>query len=413
MTNSFRSRERDRGRAFATPAIRFVCIVVAALHATMPIAAQSPAAQQATPPGWVFTPSIGVAEVFDSNVLLSTEGSDGPSDFLTTVSPRAALGFRGRYSTFQLDYLSAYQLYQQLSELNALDQRLNTSYRQLLTPRVSLVARNSLSKSPTTDALDLPGVVFRRQGVTMDDFRGGIEARLTEHTTLRSDYTFQWLKFDDDDVQSPIDALERGGLAHGVATEVDHVLSPRVTVGARHEMRHATVDNEPDFGVQSAMGTAAWRIDRRLTLSGGAGYAWLATNGPTASDSAPTFQVDLNRSGSRLGWNVGYRRSFLPSVGFGGTFQNQEFQAGAFGPITRRLDWGASTSVLDADPLTGGARGLRSIFARSSVRYLATRWMRIEGYYIAVLQDTGRTGGKINRSRLGFQIVTTTRTRIR
>jgi len=66
-------------------------------------------------------------------------------------------------------------------------------------------------------------------------------------------------------------------------------------------MRHATVDNEPDFDVQSAMGTAEWRIDRRLTLSGGAGYAWLATNGPTASDSAPTFQVDLNRTGSRLG----------------------------------------------------------------------------------------------------------------
>jgi hypothetical protein len=414
MTNSFRSRERERGRAFATPAARFVCIVVAALHATMPIAAQSPpSSQQATPPGWVFTPSIGVAEVFDNNVLLSTEGSDGPSDFLTTVSPRAALGFRGRYSTFQLDYSSAYQLYQELSQLNAFEQRLNASFRQLLTPRVSFVAKNSLSKSPTTDALDMPGVVFRRQGVTMDDFRGGIEARLTEHTTLGSDYTFQWLKFDDDDVQSPIDALERGGLAHGVATEVDHVLNSRLTIGGRHEMRHATVDNEPDFDVQSAMGTAEWRIDRRLTLSGGAGYAWLATNGPTASDSAPTFQVDLNRSGSRLGWNVGYRRSFLPSVGFGGTFQNQEFQAGAFGPITRRLDWGASTSVLDADPLNGAARGLRSIWARSSLRYLATRWMRIEGYYVAVFQDTGRTGGKINRSRVGFQIVTTTRTRIR
>jgi len=69
--------------------------------------------------------------------------------------------------------------------------------------------------------------------------------------------------------------------------------------------------------------------------------------------------------------------------------------------------------VLDADPLNGAARGLRSIWARSSLRYLATRWMRIEGYYVAVFQDTGRTGGKINRSRVGFQIVTTTRTRIR
>jgi hypothetical protein len=395
--------------------------VLIVVQAALPLAAQSPAApqqEQRTPPGWVFTPGIAVAQVFDNNVLLSTEGSDGPSDFLTVVSPRAALGFRGPRSTFQLDYAGGYQLYQQLSALNAFDQRLNASFRQLLTPRVSFFSRNSLSRSPTTDEVDMPGVLFRRQGVTMDDFRAGIDGRLSEHTTLTTGYTFQWLEFDKDAIESPLDPLERGGIAHGAITQIDHVLNPRLTIGAEHEMRFATVDNARDFAVQSAVGTADWRIARRLTLSGGAGYSWLSTTQNTAenldtSRSAPTFRVALDKTGELLAWSVAYRRSFLPSVGFGGTFQNQEFQATAFGPISRRVGWSASTSVLNADPIDNVLPGLRSIWARGSLAYSAARWMRVEGYYVAVFQDTSRAGGRINRSRVGVQVVTSKRTRIR
>ena len=85
--------------------------------------------------------------------------------------------------------------------------------------------------------------------------------------------------------------------------------------------------------------------------------SWLATNLGDDTRSAPAFRVSLSRSGARLAWNVGYRRSFLPSFGFGGTFENQEFEASVFGPITRRLDWSASTSVREADPLTTSELG--------------------------------------------------------
>ncbi len=50
--------------------------------------------------------------------------------------------------------------------------------------------------------------------------------------------------------------------------------------------------------------------------------------------------------------------------------------------------------------------GLRSTWARPSVWYRATRWMRIEGYYTAPFQDSQRAGGKVNRSRVGVQVVT-------
>ena len=79
-------------------------------------------------------------------------------------TPRGALGYRGRRSMLQFDYQGSYQLYQQLSELNAFDQRSNASFRHRVTPGVTFFAQNSFSKSPTTDEIDLPGVEFPPPG---------------------------------------------------------------------------------------------------------------------------------------------------------------------------------------------------------------------------------------------------------
>ena len=244
-------------------AIAVVVIGALAMPASLPLSAQSRATQdQSAPAGWVFTPGIAVAETWDNNVLLSTEGSESAGDFLTAISPRAALGFRGRRSTFQLDYRGSYQLYQELSELNAFDQRLNVYYRHRLTPRVAFVAKNSLSRSPTTDEVDIPGVVFRRQGVLMDDFRAGLEAQTEQRTTLNGAYTFQWLKFDNSDVPSPVvEALERGGHAHGAVAEIDHVLGPRLTVGGR--VRDAARDRRPGPRVRRAERAGNGRLAAR------------------------------------------------------------------------------------------------------------------------------------------------------
>jgi hypothetical protein len=401
--------------------------VALASWAVLPLAAQSQANQpQSAPAGWVFTPAIAVAESFDTNVLLSTEGSETASDFLTAVSPRGALSFRGRRTTFQADYRGSYQLYQELSELNAFDQRANASFAYRLTPAHTIFARNNLSQSPSTDEVDIPGVTFRRQGVLLDDFRAGVESRLSQRTSLSAAYNFQWVDFKESDLLLTVDPLRRGGHAHGASAELDHVLTPRLTVGAEYEMRHGTVDEIRGFDVMNALGTVGWRLNERLELSAGAGLSSLVTSvsGDLVTSvlderrSAPAFRVGLAGTGSRFGWNVNYRRSFMPSFGFGGTFDNEELQAGFISTLTRRLDLTGSFSIRENDPLTHDdivteALGLRSIWARSSVSYLATRWMRIEGFYTAVFQDSQRPGGRVNRSRVGIQVVTSTRTRIR
>jgi hypothetical protein len=398
---------------------------IAAFALTGSLSAQTTRTTQPTAPGWVFTPSIGVAETWDSNVLLRGEGSGSLSDFLTAVNPAGALGYRGKRATFHIDYRGSFYLYQELSDLNAFDQREAVDYRYRMTSKVSFFARQSLSKSPTTDDVDIPGVEFRRQGVLHNDIRSGLETRFNSRAVLTASYNFQQVDFDDDPLL-PLDALRSGGHAHGASAQFDYRLGPRASVGAEYDMRHATVDVIRNFDVMNTMGTVDYRLNERLQLSGGAGFSRLATSDVEASRMAPAFRVGLNGTGARFAWNVSYRRSFLPSFGFGGTFENQEFLAGFLAPLTRRLDWSSTLAIRESDPLVrtndplladdpllNGDLGLRTIWARSSISFLANRWMRIEGFYNAALQNSQRPGGKVNRSRVGVQVVTYKRLRVR
>jgi hypothetical protein len=383
-------------------------------------AQQAPARPESTsPPGWVFIPAISVAETFDDNVLLATEDSGVAGDFLTAVSPRAALGYRGRQTTFRADYLGSYQLYQDVSELNAFEQRAGVDFRHRLSPYVTLFARNGLTQTPTTDDIELPGIQFRRQGVLMEDLRSGVDARFGPRTSLIAAYTFQWLDFEDDPLLA--DEFQQGGHSHGASAALQHVVSKPLSIGAEYDMRHATqgtrdagaVDGAQQFDVQNALGTIELRLNERYELSGGAGLSWLSISDTGDRRTAPALRISLSRSGSRVAWVVGYRQSFLPSFGFGGTTQNQEFTANILAPLTRRIDVSSGIAVRQNEPLTGDLPSLKSIWARSSVSYLATRWMRVEAFYAQSFQDSQLPGGRVDRMRVGVQVVTSTRMRIR
>jgi hypothetical protein len=388
-------------------------VMAGVLQATAaPVGAQagSQAPSQPNPPGWVFTPGIAVAETWDNNVLLATEGSGTTEDFLTAVSPRGALTFRGRRSTFNLDYQGSFQLYRELSQLDAFEQRGSVDFRRRLSPSVTFFARNSLSKSPTTDDVDLPGIRFRRQGVLLDDLRTGIDAKFGQRTSLETAYTLQWVEFESPSLTT--DLLRQGGLAQGIAADIEHALGPRISIGAEVDTRHASMTESGDFNVHNALATAAWKLGQRLALEAGAGYSWLSAPDAGEDRSAPAVRVNLNGSGSRFGWDVGYERTFLPAFGFGGTFQNQELRAGFLARLNRRLDWNASVALQQNEPLGADPLRLRTLWTRSSLSYLTTPWLRVEGFCMAALQDSRRPGGRVDRVRAGVQVVTFKRMRM-
>ena len=171
MTITTRRSRASSGRRLAAGAIAVALV----LQQTLGLAAQAqaPTASRGTPPpGWVFTPAIAVAESWDNNVLLATEGSESAGDFATAVSPRGVLGYRGRYTDFSLDYRGSYQFYQELTELNAYDQRANASFTRRLSPTLNVFARNSLTKSPTTDDVALAVTAVKGVNVIVQPFEG-------------------------------------------------------------------------------------------------------------------------------------------------------------------------------------------------------------------------------------------------
>ncbi len=191
------------------------------------------------------------------------------------------------------------------------------------------------------------------------------------------------------------------------------MLTPRLSVGAEYNLRRANVGEIQNFDTQNAMGTVDYHLGPRYSLSAAAGLSWLHTSSESTTVGVhPPFASVSTATGQRLAWNVGYRKSFLPAVGFGGTFQNQEFQAGFFATLARRLSLSGSVAVTENDSLRTSELGLRTTWARSSISYAATRYLRIEGFYSAAFQNSQRPGGRVNRSRSGVQVATSTRMRI-
>ena len=166
--------------------------------------------------------------------------------------------------------------------------------------------------------------------------------------------------------------------------------------------------------MQNALATVDWRLDERLTLSGGAGYAWLATN----RTDEPAKRTGLPHQPEPLGRQAGAGTSGTAARSCRRSGLAARSRTRSSRPASSDRSPAASTGARARQsarpiPLTTSELGLRSVWARSSLSYLATRWLRVEGFYVAVFQDSRRPGGHINRSRAGIQVVTTTRTRIR
>jgi len=113
--------------------------------------------------------------------------------------------------------------------------------------------------------------------------------------------------------------------------------------------------------------------------------------------------VGLEWTGRHSGATVRYGRTFLPSFGFGGTFQNEELRASIRTALSRSLQWSGNFTISDNDPLEPGDPSLRSISARTALGWVIKRRLRFDAYVQHVSQDSGLAGGHVLRTRAGVQ----------
>jgi hypothetical protein len=380
----------------------------------------APTATQQSAPGWIFTPSIAVGGTWDDNVLLVNPGTEPPSDYGSPITPGVGLDYNGKFTRFSSGYSGALVRYQTLDSLNSFHQSLRVSAEHRVNARFAMFAQDSFASAPTTDVLQLAGVPFYRIGSRSNAAGGGIQAALAKHTALRSTYTLRSVGFDVNELSG--NRLQ-GGHAHEFNGSVEQTLSPHLVVGGEYEFTRAIVNSrsplqqggqQDRFNMQSGSVTAQYQLRADTTLSGGLGVARLGAGLNHQGRTGPQFQAAIIQRAGRGVVSASFRRAYIPSFGFGGTFQNEQWTANVRMPLGRTRTYvNGGISWLNNDPLDSDQPSLQSAWLSAVFGYYATRWLSLEGFYGRTQQDSQRAGGQLERNQVGFRVVATKPVRLR
>ncbi len=386
--------------------------VVLNTHAVRAQGTTAPAQQPAV--GWVFTPSISFGGTWDDNVLLANPGAttDPLGDYQSPLSPALSLGYTGKRTRFSSGYTGSMVRYHSLDDLNSFHQSFRTTMEHRLTPRLSFFAQESFASAPTTDVLQLAGVPFYRTGSRSNAAGGGFQAALAKHTSLRANYTLRSVDFE----LNPLSGTElQGGHAHEVKATLDRTLSRRLVVGGEYEFTRAIVNGRrsalgilgPDdrFNMHTAGATASYQVADGTAVSAGLGVAQLGAGLTHQARTGPQWRAGVTQRVGRGLVSASYRRAYIPSFGFGGTMQNEQWAAQIRMPLGRtRAYFDGGISWYNNDPLETDQPSLQSAWLSTTLGYYATRWLTLEGFYGRTQQDSQRAGGQLERNQLGFRV---------
>ena len=362
-----------------------------------------------TVPGWIFTPSISIGGMWDSNVAVATNQAEGrrtDRDRLFVFEPQSQLEFHSNRTEFLAAYKGYLRRHIEISELNGFDQRMYLTFQRLATKRVTFFARNEWSDVPTTDDVDLNGILYERTGSRSNRLTTGVDMRLTKYDDLDVQYENTWIEFDNTSL------FTRGGFMHAVSTDYGRRLSARTLLGAEYRIRQADMT-----GGEGALNRVMWFhdmggvVEQALTphvnLKGAAGYSVVLDPRLDERHGGAYVRAELTREGERSTAGFYYARSFAPTFGFGGSSESHELRGYLHMPVTRnRMYVQTSGAWRRTDPLAVlDEIDLDSFIADGTVGYAPSRWLGVEGFYIYTRQDSRITGGEINRHRAGVRLV--------
>jgi hypothetical protein len=387
-----------------------VLVLATAAQAGAQDDASTPGSDTVLRPGWVFTPSLAFIETYDDNVTLFGRGTadDQNNDYISSVAPRGSVTFLGRHTRMTAGYGGSFLNYRTLSVFNRWDQSGQFDLRRRENAHFDWFTHAAGAIVPSTDALEFNGIPFSHTGAKTLDTRTGAGYKLNARDTISSSIEYQSIAFDN---QAEFGRYLRGGTASSWTSTFTHQINSRATVGADYAFVHSHVRQDVD---QSAIHTVEGSVEYKLSdvwdFSGAAGFTILAANVIAPGQTAPALRASVGRSARATRFRVEYAQRILPAFGLGGSAHTQELGASYYMPLFHSrhfyMDHSAifrnDTPVVPSSPLLN----LRSIRTTSTVGWSPQPWFRIEGFYSRLSQSTLIAGGRLDRDRVGFQIVT-------
>lgn len=362
--------------------------------------------------GWSFTPGATFGMLYDSNVALAPPDVNKKTagDKVLAVQPFGQLEYLSPRTSFSTGYRGLLRRYVDLDNLDDTEQRGYLSLRERVTRRVTLFANDDFAQAATTDQLQLNGVPFQRNGGRYNSFAGGVESRVTRTLDLAVRYENTWVSFD-----RKFNVALIGGMVNGVDTEVRRRLTDRVSVGAEYDIRTANLDaGTHRLLFQEFGGAFHYRLTDVTSFDLGGGAAYLFDRTRDVTRTGPYVKAGVMHRAARATIGATYRRSYVPSLVFGGTNQSQEATGYVQMPFSRNR-WYVQESIAwrRTDPFILAEQPLSSIWVHNLLGYAVTRWFRVEGYYQFSGQDNRQVEGQVQRHLAGVQFVVAQPVRIR
>lgn len=384
--------------------------IVAAVVALAAAATRPTAAQQATSelqsfrvPGWSFTPGVAVGAQFDSNVAIAGPDQFGKtaSDSLLEIEPMGQLEFFSARTSFSSGYRGSLRRYFELSDLDGVDHSMYASLRHKVTRRVTVFFNESFQQEPTTDALELNGLPFRRVGSRYNMFSGGVDARLTRSLDLSTLYEMTFVDFLSEGISLS------DGIVHGGHTELTHRFGGRLSAGAEYGIRRAFLNTgDQEFTYHNTGGVLRYRTGEQTSLDMSGGLTYLLDHARDETRTGPYFSAALVHRAARATLGAQYSRNYTPSFTLSGSQRSHEARVYVDMPFSRnRFYVQESAAFRRSDPFGLLEPALNSIRVQSTLGYAIQRWLRLEGNYTFSTQDNRLAGGRVTRHLAGVQLV--------
>jgi hypothetical protein len=399
-------------RLTAAALLAMLAAVSSSIHAQTFSPVRTTQTEQPTP-GWVFTPRVSFGGSWDDNVFLVHPADNPPGDYASPIGPAATLDYSGKRTRFSAGYDGSIVLYRSLDELTSYSQFLSAAFEHRASERLTIKLHETFNMAPTTDAIPSVGggVPFYRIGSRANAAGGGFVAALQKHLTVGGSYTLRIVDFDFDE---QLGRELRGGTSHELDFSVDRALSPRLSVGGEysfdrvsHEAGTALEGPDERFNIQSGSVTATYQLRPTVTVTGAFGLAHMGSGLTFEGRTAPAWRAGITHTRRDVALSALYSRSFIPSFGFGGTLQNEEWSGRVFVPFARnRAYTEGSLSWFNNESLEPDQPKLRTVWVSGKLGYRVTRWLSVEGFYNRSGQDSHRPGGQLSRNQIGFQVVT-------
>jgi hypothetical protein len=372
--------------------------------------------EDALRPGWVFTPSFGFSDTYDDNVTLFGRGDadNQNNDYIASFTPHGTLTYYGKHTRFAAGYGGSFLNYRTFTPFDRWDQSGQLDLKRQETARFAWYAHGNGAMLPSTEALEFNGIPFSHTGAKMLDARSGGEFRVDARNAITSAIQYQRVEFDR---PGELRQYLRGGRATSWINTFRHKLGSRTDIGADYVFRRSFVAGDAD---RSTTHTAEASLDYRMsdtwTFSGGAGIALLAATPVTPRELAPAMRAAFDRSYRGTTLHAGYTQGVLPSFGLGGTVRSQEVGVGYYTPLfhSRRFYTDHSAVFRNNTPVIPSPDHLklRSFRTSSIVGWAPQPWVHVEGFYTRTTQSSLIPGGRLDRNRVGFRIVTSKPMRI-